>query len=192
MHKQRHFVKNMIGWRKLGNFFRVFKGHLGGIKGHFGPKPPVRGQPSKIGGKVNSMRLSWWWWWRWWWRSWFITSITTFINTIPSLITFWKRGGRPSPHSDFWEIPWLAEIYFYTYLRREEGVPPRPLSQWHFNEVLIWRFRIRMRHNPLNVNPKSQFCKILEVLGDIASLRINLSLKTVQLSPHIFGHFCEN
>ena len=28
-------------------------------------------------------------------------------------------------------------------------------------------------------------------LRDIASLRINLSLKTVQLSPLIFGQFCE-
>ena len=43
---------------KTREFVRVFKGHLGGIKGHFGPKPPVRGQPSKIGGKVDSMRLS--------------------------------------------------------------------------------------------------------------------------------------
>ena len=37
---------------KTREFFRVFKGHLGGIKGHF-----VRGQPSKIGGKVDSMRF---------------------------------------------------------------------------------------------------------------------------------------
>ena len=32
---------------------------------------------------------------------------------------------------------------------------------------------------------------VYKVLEGIASLRINLSLKTVQLSPPIFGHFCE-
>ena len=36
---------------------------------------------------------------------------------------------------------------------------------------------------------KSRF--VWEPLRGIASLRINLSLKTVQLSPPIFGHFCE-
>ena len=33
--------------------------------------------------------------------------------------------------------------------------------------------------------------KIYKTLRDIASLRINLSLKTVQISPPIFGQFCE-
>ena len=33
--------------------------------------------------------------------------------------------------------------------------------------------------------------RILKLIRNIASLRINLSLKTVQLSPPIFGHFCE-
>ena len=37
----------------------------------------------------------------------------------------------------------------------------------------------------------SNFQNVRYSLRDIASLRINLSLNTVQLSPPMFGQFCE-
>ena len=48
---------NLIIWRKIGFFFQQNRGQIGGNLQLFGQKPPIRGQPPKIGGNVASMQL---------------------------------------------------------------------------------------------------------------------------------------
>ena len=64
--------------------------------------------------------------------------------------------------------PFIRNVEVGTYIANHNGIKLNSKSEWH---------------QPQIVRTKT--------LGDIASLRINLSLKTVQLSPPMFGQFSE-